>query len=153
MSINRRQLTCLATFLLGTAAFRTTAAMAADGPEAAVTAAVEAFRKAMLNADRPGFEALCQDHLTYGHSSARVQTKQEFIDEATNGKSTWRSITLTDQSIGLAGTTATARFILSGETESDGKTTPVKIGVLMAWVNEDGKWRLLARQGYKLPGL
>ncbi len=116
-----------------------------------MAAAVEAFRKAMLANDRKQFEELCADQLTYGHSTAKVQTKQEFIAEATSGKTTWQSITLTDQNIQLAGAAATARFVFTGQNETDGKTNAVKIGVLMVWVNQQGKWRLLARQGYKLP--
>jgi ketosteroid isomerase-like protein len=42
------------------------------------------------------------------------------------------------------------RHILTGETERDGKTNPVKIGVLMVWHKQDGHWKLLARQAYRL---
>jgi ketosteroid isomerase-like protein len=57
---------------------------------------------------------------------------------------------LTDQSQQIVGNTAIARHILTGETERDGKTNPVKIGVLMVWHKGDGHWKLLARQAYKL---
>jgi ketosteroid isomerase-like protein len=42
------------------------------------------------------------------------------------------------------------RHTLTGETERDGKTNPVKIGVLMVWHKQDGKWQLLARQSVRL---
>ena len=32
----------------------------------------------------------------------------------------------------------------------DGKPTTTKIGVLQVWQKQDGNWKLLARQGYKL---
>ena len=41
---------------------------------------------------------------------------------------------------------AIVRHTLTGETERDGKTHPVKIGVLMVWHKQDGCWKLLARQ-------
>jgi hypothetical protein len=42
------------------------------------------------------------------------------------------------------------RYILTGETESEGKTNSVKIGVLMVWHKQDGRWKLLARQAYRI---
>jgi hypothetical protein len=42
------------------------------------------------------------------------------------------------------------RHTLTGETERDGKTTPVQIGVLMVWHKHDGNWKLLARQAVRL---
>ena len=152
MPATRRHLALAGATLLGSAALGAIPAFAAvSGDLADVEAAIEAFRKAMLANDRKQLEALCADQLTYGHSTAKVQTKKEFIDDATSGKTTWKSITLTDETTQLAGTNATARFVFTGENETDGKTNAVKIGVLMVWVNQQGKWRLLARQGYKLP--
>ena len=33
----------------------------------------------------------------------------------------------------------------------DGKTTNIDIGILEVWQKQGGDWKLLARQGYKLP--
>jgi ketosteroid isomerase-like protein len=125
-------------------------AAAQSGDEAAVAQAVEAFRNAMLKADRSQFEALTADQLSYGHSAGRVETKAQFIDAATSGRSTWKFITLTDQTTQIVGNTAIVRHTLTGETERDGKTNPVKIGVLMVWHKQDGQWKLLARQAVRL---
>ena len=123
---------------------------AQSGDEAAVAQAVEAFRNAMLKADRSQFEALCADQLSYGHSAGRIETKAQFIDAVTSGQSVWKFITLTDQSHRIVGNNAIVRHVLTGETERDGKTNPVKIGVLMVWHKQDGNWKLLARQAYRL---
>ena len=125
-------------------------ATAQSGDEAAVAQAVEAFRNAMLKADRGQFEALCADQLSYGHSAGRVENKAQFIDAATSGRSTWKFITLTDQTIHVVGDTAIVRHTLTGETARDGQTNPVKIGVLMVWHKPDGAWKLLARQAVRL---
>jgi hypothetical protein len=113
-------------------------------------AAVEAFRHAMLKADRAQFEALTPDQLSYGHSAGRVETKAQCIDAATSGRSMWRFITLTDQTTQIVGKTAIVRHTLTGETARDGKANPVKIGVLMVWHKPDGQWQLLARQAVRL---
>jgi ketosteroid isomerase-like protein len=36
------------------------------------------------------------------------------------------------------------------ESETDGKINHTKIGILAVWQKQDGGWKLLARQGYKL---
>jgi ketosteroid isomerase-like protein len=123
---------------------------AQSGDEAAVAQAVEAFRNAMLKADRSQFEALTAKQLSYGHSAGRIENKAEFIDAATSGRSTWKFITLTDQTTQIVGDTAIVRHTLTGETERDGKANPVKIGVLMVWHKQDGNWKLLARQAVRL---
>jgi ketosteroid isomerase-like protein len=117
--------------------------------EAAVGQAVEAFRNAVLKADRSQLAALCADQLSYGHSGGRVENKSQFIDAATSGRSTWKFITLTDQTTRVVGNSAIVRHTLTGESERDGKTNPVKISVLMVWHKHDGKWQLLARQAVR----
>jgi ketosteroid isomerase-like protein len=123
---------------------------AQSNDEAAVAQAVEAFRNATLKADRSQFEALCADQLSYGHSAGRVENKSQFIDGATSGRSTWQFITLTDQSIQIVGNSAIVRHTFTGESERDGKTNPVKLGVLTVWQKQDGNWKLLARQAVRL---
>src|SRR5262245_60592978 len=118
--------------------------------EAAVAQAVEAFRQAMLKADRSQFEALTAEQLSYGHSAGRVENKAQFIEAATSGRSTWKFITLTDQTIQVLGSTVIVRHTFTGESERDGKTNPVKIGVLMVWYKPEGQWKLLARQAVRL---
>jgi ketosteroid isomerase-like protein len=125
-------------------------APAQSSDEAAIAQAVEAFRKAMLGADRSQFEALCADQLSYGHSAGRLETKAQFIDGSTSGRTTWKFITLTDQTNQIVGPNAIARHILTGETVSEGKTNAIKIGILMVWQKQDGRWKLLARQAYRI---
>lgn len=136
----------MAMVLLGAAS----GVVAQSGDEAAVSQAVEAFRNAALKADRGQFEALTADQLSYGHSAGRVENKTQFINGATSGQSRWKFITLTDQTIQIVGNTAIVRHTFTGESERDGKTNPVKIGVLMIWDKQDGKWKLLARQAVRL---
>ena len=122
----------------------------AQAGDQAVAQAVEAFRKAMKAGDRAQFEALCAPDMSYGHSGGKIQTKAEFIAEATNGKSTWKSLELSDVRNSIAGNNAISRFMLTGETESEGNLTPVKIGVLMVWQKQEDAWKLLARQAFRL---
>ena len=126
------------------------AALAQSSEEASVAEAGEALRKAMLDADRARLEELLSDRLSYGHSSGVVQTKAEFIDVVAGRKTIYKSIDLTEPKTAVAGMNAIVRHIFSAETEANGKPNSSRIGALQVWQKEGGRWRLLARQGFKL---
>ena len=110
---------------------------------------VEAFRKAMIAGDHGAFDALCAAQLSYGHSTGKIQTKEEFIADATSGKAKWKVLEFVNVRNTVAGPNAISRFTLTGELESDGKIIPIGIGVLMVWQKQGNAWKLLARQGFK----
>ena len=122
-------------------------AQAADEPMPAET--VEAFRQAMIAGDHGAFDALCAAQLSYGHSTGKIQTKEEFIADATSGKAKWKALEFANMRNTVAGPNAISRFTLNGELESDGKVAPIGIGVLMVWQKQGNAWKLLARQGFK----
>ena len=151
MSITRRHLVLAGASALGAVVAGLGSEVGAQaGDEAAVAQAVEVFRKAMLAKDRGQFEVLCSDQLSYGHSAGRIETKSQFIDAAVSGRSVWKFITLSDQTTQIVGNNGIARHILTGETESEGKTNAIKIGVLMVWLKQDARWKLLARQAFRI---
>jgi hypothetical protein len=83
--------------------------VAQSGDEAAVAQAVEALRNATLKADRAQCTALMAEQLSYGHSGGRVENTTQCIDGATSGQSTWKFITLTDQTITMVDNDAIVR--------------------------------------------
>jgi hypothetical protein len=113
------------------------------------TEAVEAFRKAMLARDHAAFDTLCAVQLSYGHSGGKIQTKEEFVADATSGNSKWKTLEFANVRNTVAGPNAISRFTLNGELESDGKVSPIGIGVLMVWQKQGDALKLLARQGFK----
>ena len=131
-----------------TAATLLTPALAAG--EETPAEAVEAFRKAMMANDDAAFNTLCASQMSYGHSNGKIQTKAEFIADATGGKSKWKTLELANVRNTVVGMNAISRFTLTGENESDGKVTPVNIGVLMVWQKQEDAWKLLARQAFKV---
>src|SRR5262249_47155060 len=150
MKMDRRQLAIAGALALGASSLlRSTEASAAD--EADVSAAVEALRKAGVDKDKAALEKLTSDHLSYGHSSAVVQNKAEFIDGVMGRKATVKSLTYPELKITLAGAVAIARHGFVQESELDGKTTKTEIGILEVWSKDGAAWKLVARQGFKLP--
>ncbi len=151
MSFTRRHLAFAGTLAVGIAsALPGRAVLAQSSDEAAVNQAAETLRKAMLDADRARLEELTADQLSYGHSSGRIETKAQFIDIVAGKKTIYKSITLSDASTAVAGPTAIVRHVMSVETESDGKPATAKVGALQVWQKQDGRWKLLARQAFRI---
>ena len=150
MSLTRRHLTIVGALALGGAGlWRRSSAVAASADEAAVAAAVEALRKAILGQEKAQLEALTAEQLSYGHSDGRVENKAQFIDGVMNRKAILKSLTLSDHTIAIVGNDAIARHTWTSESETDGKLTSTKIGVLQVWQKQDGSWKLLARQAFR----
>jgi ketosteroid isomerase-like protein len=124
--------------------------VAQDKEEKAVTAAVEALRKAMIDPDKTILSNLTADDLSYGHSGGQLQTKAEFIETLVSGKSDFVTIDLTEQSVKVVDRTAIVRHHLSATTNDGGKPGSVKLSILLVWVKQKGGWKLLARQAVKL---
>jgi hypothetical protein len=150
MHITRRYLTMAGALALGgVGLWRSSWAVASAADEAAVAQAVEALRKAILEQDKTTLEALTAEQLSYGHSGGRVETKTQFIEGVMNRKSLLKSLTLSDHTIAIVGNDAIARHTWASESETDGKPTSTKIGVLQVWQKQDGTWKLLARQAFR----
>ena len=113
-----------------------------------VSAAVEAFRVATIAADKSALEKLTANELSYGHSSGRLETKAQFIEALTSGKSGFSSIELSDQTINIVDNTALVRHVFTGASRRESST--LKLSILTVWLQQQGQWKLVARQAAKL---
>ena len=125
---------------------------ATPSSEADVATAVDLLMKGFVNADESILNLLTADELVYGHSSGKVQNKSEFIAEILSGEPLkYISIALLEQTIQMAGDAAVVRHIFTSETiNTDGEPGSLRIGVMQIWQLQNGKWKLLARQAYRL---
>jgi hypothetical protein len=126
-----------------------TGAEAAD--EAAVTESVEILRKGLLEGDRTKLEQVTAAQISYGHSDGRVETKEQFIHAVMTRKQVVKSLAFPELTVAVVGDAAIARHIYLAESERDGKATTTRIGALQVWQKQNGSWKLLARQGFRLP--
>jgi hypothetical protein len=125
-------------------------AFAEADDEAAVLQAVAALNQAMLDADRSQLESLVADQLSYGHSGGTIQSKAQFVEVIVNKETIYKSLVLTEPLTVMAGNNAIVRHIASVDYESGGKAATARIGVLQVWVKQETRWRLLARQAFKI---
>src|SRR5262249_2153192 len=121
------------------------------GDEESVAQSVEILRKGQLEADRSKLDQVTSAQVSYGHSDGRVENKEQFINGVMTRKQTVKSIEFPELKIAVVGNAAVARHIYLSQSELDGKTTTTRIGALQVWQKQDGGWKLLARQGFRLP--
>ena len=118
------------------------------GKESAVSAAVEALRKAMIAADKSALDKLTLPELSYGHSSGRLENKAEFIEALVSGKSGFSAIELSDQTVNVVDKIALVRHVFSGTRRKEGDK--MKLAILTVWLQQQEQWKLLARQAARL---
>ena len=119
-------------------------------PEKEVQAAVEKLRLAIIDPTTESLTSLTSKDLSYGHSNGLLENQSQFIEALVSGKSDFRIVELSDQTIQMKGkNTAIVRHKLKGETIHNGPAQ-VNLGILTVWVKEKGGWKLLARQAFKL---
>jgi ketosteroid isomerase-like protein len=152
MDLSRRDLAVVGAFALGASGLLLSgSAWAQAGDEAAVADSVETLRKGLLDADRAKLEQVTAAQLSYGHSDGRVETKEQFIQAVMTRKQVVKSLAFPELKVSVVGNAAVARHIYLSESERDGKPTTTRIGALQVWQKQDGGWKLLARQGFRLP--
>jgi ketosteroid isomerase-like protein len=118
--------------------------------EAKVAQAVESLRKAMVDADAITLASLTSDVLSYGHSSGTLEDKTAYINAITSKKNDFKSIEQSNQTIKMKGDIAIVRHTFKAELLVNGTPVSPNIGVLQVWQKEKGKWKLIARQAYKI---
>ena len=152
MNVSRRDVVVAGALALGASDLLLSAAAGAQGgDEAAVAENVEILRKAQFAADRAKLEQVTAAQVSYGHSDGRVETKEQFINAVMSRKQTVKSLEFPELKLAVVGNSAIVRHIYLAQSELDGKTTNTKIGALQVWQKQDGGWKLLARQGFRLP--
>jgi len=106
---------------------------------------------AMISKDKTTLDKLTSDDLSFGHSTAVIQNKSEFLNDVVSGPTIFQKIDISDQTIQVAGDIAIVRNTSSITGTNKAGPLDIKIGVLMIWKKQNGTWKLLARQGFKLP--
>ena len=152
MDISRRDVVVAGAIALGASGLLLGNSVRAEaGDEESVAQSVETLRKAQLEADRTKLEQVTSAQVSYGHSDGRAETKEQFIHGVMTRKQTVKSLDFPELKVAVVGNAAIVRHIYLSQSELDGKATTTRIGALQVWQKQDGGWKLLARQGFRLP--
>jgi uncharacterized protein DUF4440 len=151
MNVSRRDFAIASALAFGASGLLLSgSAGAAAADEAAVAQSIEALRQGVLQQDKAKLDQVCASQISYGHSDGRSETKEQFINGVMTRKQVQKSLTFPEMKVFVVGNNAVARHIYLGESELDGKQSTTRIGALQVWQKQDGAWKLLARQGFKL---
>ena len=123
-------------------------ARAASPGDKAVLAALDTWKEAMLKKERAALEKIFHPELSYGHSNAMVETKEQAILHVVNSRG-WEDIQFADTTVRLQGNVA----IVNGKTDmhqrGKDKVTISKLTVLTVWVKGAKGWQMIARQAVR----
>ncbi|GAA0263609.1 MULTISPECIES: nuclear transport factor 2 family protein [Pseudomonas] len=114
-----------------------------------VAQAVDHLTQAMLHKDIKQLQALTAEKLTYGHSSGKIQNKQEFIADIETGRSGFKTLEMQKQTITLNGDTALVRNHFHAQAVNSGVEVPTDIENFQVWQKQKGHWLLIGRQAFK----
>ncbi|MHC8354571.1 nuclear transport factor 2 family protein [Pseudomonas sp. LB3P81] len=117
-----------------------------------VAQAVDHLTQAMLKKNIPeltALTALTAENLTYGHSSGKIQNKQEYIADIETGRSALKTLEMQNQTITLSGDVALVRNHFSAQALKGTEVIPTEIENLQIWQKQKGKWLLVGRQAFK----
>ena len=136
---------------LTVSAQNTTKSIKKHNDKAFVEAVVEELNQAMVDRDANTLRKLTMEELTYGHSSGKIEKKQEFIAAVVYGDFDFIKTETKSQTLFFSGKkTAVVRHIFEIEAVSNGKPVEIRIGNMMVFRKQKDLWKLLARQAYKL---
>ena len=125
-------------------------AAAASAPgEKDVAQAVDHLTQAMLKKNIPELQALTAENLTYGHSSGKIQDKEEFIADIETGKSAFKTLEMQTQTITLSGDVALVRHHFSAQALKGTEVVPTEIENFQIWQKQKGQWLLVGRQAFR----
>jgi ketosteroid isomerase-like protein len=92
-------------------------------------------------------EDLFAKQATYGHSHGNVQTREEAIKGIAKNRSNYTDTSVTILNVVIENNTAIVRHLFkANEHKVDGTVTPLNFTMMLVWIKEKGKWRLMGRQ-------
>ena len=114
-----------------------------------VLAAIEEYRKAMVDGNGARLLEMSADDMSFGHANGVVQTKVEFVKTVVDKVEVFHAIKLYDHSIRVSGDLAIARHTFDADVFFQGKDQNFLLSIVQTWKKEDGRWRLFVRQSFK----
>jgi ketosteroid isomerase-like protein len=92
-------------------------------------------------------EDLFAKQASYGHSHGNLQTRAEAIKGISQNKSKYTDTSVTILKVIIEDDVAIVRHLFKAkENKPDGTVTPLNFTMMLVWVKEKGKWRLMGRQ-------
>jgi hypothetical protein len=113
--------------------------------------AMKKLDKALIEKDYSALQMVLHNDVSYGHSNAWVQNKNDIINDLKSTKLVYSKIENNDVMIVVINKDwATVRTNTNAEGSVSGTAFNLKLHVLQVWMKTKMGWQLLARQSTKL---
>ena len=107
--------------------------------------------KAMCDLDIDRLEEILSDDLVYTHSTARQETKAEFIAALSSGRTKYQSINREDVKVQEYGETAVVTGHAKFHVNANGNDVRFQVKFTDVYVKREEKWQMVAWQSTKIP--
>jgi ketosteroid isomerase-like protein len=88
---------------------------------------------------------------TYGHSSGKIENREEAIAAIVQNKAVYSDTAVSNMNVVMNGNVAIVRYQFKATQKNpDSNAAPLNLHIMQVWVKEKGKWRLMGRQALKL---
>ena len=105
---------------------------------------------AMRKKDWPALDATLADDLIYVHSTARLESKTDHIDNLKGGKPHYRGIAPRDRKVRVNGNVGIVNGVSAMHVERDGKETRFTVRYLAVYAKAGSDWRMIAWQSTRM---
>lgn len=96
-------------------------------------------------------EKLFGSVVSYGHSSGKVENRQEAIQGILRNRTIYQDLQIDGIQVQIEGTTAVTRHVMMAtELTVDNQQRPLKLMVVLVWAKQKKEWKLMARQAVKV---
>ena len=106
---------------------------------------------AMIAGDEATLDAILADDLIYTHSTARVETKAEFIGNVASGRTRYVSFERDDVNIQDCGGTAVVTGHAKLHVAIEDQNLKFQVRFLDVYCRFNGNWQMVAWQSTKIP--
>jgi ketosteroid isomerase-like protein len=101
--------------------------------------------------DSMTLEDLFAKKASYGHSHGNLQTREQAIAGISKNKSKYTDTAVSILQVVIEDDVAIVRHLFKAkENKADGTVTPLNFTMMLVWVKEKKKWRLMGRQAVSL---
>jgi ketosteroid isomerase-like protein len=121
------------------------------GVEADVLRADDRRFEAMRRGDWAALDAALAEDLTYVHSTARLESKTEHVDNLRAGKPHYRGIAPRERRVRVHGGVGVVNGVSEMHVERDGKEQHFTVRYLAVYTMAGGQWRMIAWQSTRQP--
>jgi ketosteroid isomerase-like protein len=117
-----------------------------------VLSAERELYRAMITNNPKAIESLLAPDLVYVHSTAVAESRDEYLAGVAEGLYEYESVTSRDTRVRLYGDVALIDGVCDMRVGERGKPAHlVHLLFMLAWVRQDGAWRLVHRHAVRIP--